>query len=633
MKELVKQYLDQGISRRTLMANLSAAGLSAVAANTVAQALAPVSARAAAASPDAVRNVSGTGGQLYLQQLKAAGVEYYFFNPSTGDAPIFDAFVDEPAVQLIKGVQEGVVVAMADGYARLSGKVGVCSVANVGLPNGVTQLVNTYKDRIPLLLVVGAFPQEQVGRDGPQEYEHQENMLAPLTKWYWQAQSVAGIPETVRRALKFATTPPGGPVFLAIPDNMLRAEGAATVIDKALFDIPMRIRAEQNDIEAVARLLIEAKNPLLSVGDEITLCQGENEVVELAELLGLPVAGGGEFGVWSKPFPTRNSLYLGPVLANMRFPGEIDLRLNLGNQYGERRMPGTTLVSIRRDPTSLARVSPVDLALVSDLKLAAADLVAAVKSLATKERLAQIAADRARRVHDYTKGMADLRRNMLQEYATAGSDNAPIKLERLASELESSLEKDTIYVNDVDSGKKMDPFLSFGGGDKTYVANGPNILGWGMSAAFGAKLAKTDRPVIAVLGDGAFLFGGPQPLWSQARYRAPITNVILNNMSYNNERNRIWSFIGGAQAKSGRDMTCFNGSPDVDIAKTAQAFGVEAETIKDASGVKAALVRSLRANTEGRPYLLDIHVQRDGLGAASQWYPPLSIADLRTRKV
>jgi thiamine pyrophosphate-dependent acetolactate synthase large subunit-like protein len=632
MKELVKQYLDQGISRRTLMANLSAAGLSAVAANTVAQALAPVSAQAAAASPGAVRDVTGTGGQLYLQQLKAAGVEYYFFNPSTGDAPIFDAFVDEPAVQLIKGVQEGVVVAMADGYARLSGKVGVCSVANVGLPNGVTQLVNTYKDRIPLLLVVGAFPQEQVGRDGPQEYEHQENMLAPLTKWYWQAQSVAGIPETVRRALKFAATPPGGPVFLAIPDNMLRAEGSAAVMDKKLFDVPMRIRADQKDIEAVARLLIEAKNPLLSVGDEITLCQGESEVVELAELLGLPVAGGGEFGVWSKPFPTRNPLYLGPVLANMRFPSDIDLRLNLGNQYGERRTGGATLVSIRRDPTSLARVSPVDLALVSDLKLAAADLVAAVKSLATKERLAKIAADRAQRVHDYTKGMAGLRQQMLKEYAT-GSDNAPIKLERLAAELESTLEKDTIYVNDVDSGKKMDPFLAFGGADKTYVANGPNILGWGMSAAFGAKLAQPDRPVVAVLGDGAFLFGGPQPLWSQARYNAPVTNIVINNMSYNNERNRIWSFIGGAQAKSGRDMTCYNGSPDVDIAKTSQAFGVEAESVKEASGVKAALARALRANTDGRPYLLDIHVQRDGLGAASQWYPPLSVADLRTRKV
>ena len=179
----------------------------------------------------------------------------------------------------------------------------------------------------------------------------------------------------------------------------------------------------------------------------------------------------------------------------------------------------------------------------------------------------------------------------------------------------------------------MDPFLSFGGADKTYVANGPNILGWGMSAAFGAKLARPDQPVVAVLGDGAFLFGGPQPLWSQARYNVPITNIVLNNHSYNNERNRIWSFIGGAQAKSGRDMTCYNGSPDVEIGKAAQAFGVEAETVKEATGVKAALGRAQRANVEGRPYLLDVHVQRDGLGAASEWYPPLSVADLRTRKV
>jgi hypothetical protein len=109
------------------------------------------------APPDAMRTVRDTGGTLFVQQLKAAGVKYYFFNPSTGDAPIFDAIVNEPSIQLIKGVQEGVVVGMADGYARLSGKTGVCSIANVGLPNGMTQLVNTYKDRIPLLLVIASF--------------------------------------------------------------------------------------------------------------------------------------------------------------------------------------------------------------------------------------------------------------------------------------------------------------------------------------------------------------------------------------------------------------------------------------------------------------------------------------------
>ncbi len=630
MKEMFKQYLDQGISRRKLMKGLSAVGLGTVAAKSVAKALAPVSARAAEAAPaGAIREMKGSGGQLYVQQLKAAGVEYYFFNPSTGDAPIFDALVDEPGIQLIKGIQEGAVVAMTDGYARLSGKTGVCSIANVGLPNGMTQLVNAYKDRIPILLVVAAFGQDALGRDGPQDYEHQELMLQPLTKWYWQAEGAHNIPETVRRAMKFASTPPGGPVFLAIPDNELRAQATAAIMDQSLFDVAMKIQPDKHDIERVARLLIEAKNPLLSVGDEITMCNGEKEVVALAELLGLPVAGGGEFGVWSKPFPTQNPLYLGPVLGNMRFPGQVDLRLNLGNQYGERRSPGATLVSIRRDPTSLARVSPVDIGLVSDLKLAAADLVAAVKSLATKDRLKQIAEERGGRVRDYTKQMAQLR----QTIVASSSDDAPVKLERLAAELEAGLEKDTIYVNDIDSGKKMDPFMSFGGGGKTYVANGPNILGWGMAAAFGAKLARPDKPVVGILGDGAFLFGGPQPLWSQARYKAPITNIVLNNRSYNNERNRIWTFIAGEQFKSGKDMTCYNGSPDVDIAKAAQSFGVEAETVKETAGVKAALQRSKRANAEGRPYLLEIHVQRDGVGAASEWYPPLSIAELRKRKV
>jgi thiamine pyrophosphate-dependent acetolactate synthase large subunit-like protein len=632
MKELMKQYLDRGISRRKLMQNLTAVGLSTVAAKTVAQALAPVSAKAATAAPGATREFKGNGGQLYVQQLRAAGVEYYFFNPSTGDAPIFDAMVDEPGIQLIKGIQEGVVAGMADGYARLSGKVGVCSVANVGLPNAMTQLVNTYKDRIPLLLVVAAFGAEQLGRDGPQDYEHQELMMQPLTKWYWQASATSTIPETVRRALKFASTPPGGPVFLAIPDNMLREQATTNIIDQSLFDVPMKIRPDKKDVEAVARMLIEAKNPLLSVGDEITMCQGEKEVVELAELLGLPVAGGGEFGVWSKPFPTRNPLYLGPVLGNMRFPGQVDVRLNIGNQYGERRLPGQTLISVRRDPTSLARVSAVDIGLVADSKLFAADLVVAVKSLATKERLKQIADERGSRVRDYTKSMAELRETMLKSYS-AGSSSDPIKLEMLALQLEQSLEKDTIYVNDIDSGKKMDAFMSFGGADKVYVANGPNILGWGMSAAFGAKLAQPNKPVIAILGDGAFNFGGPQPLWSQARYKTPITNIVLNNHSYNNERNRIWSFIGGAQAKMGRDMTCYNGSPDVDCAKASQAFGVEAEKIKDAAGVKAALQRAKRANIEGRPYLLDIEVQRDGVGAASEYHPPLSVAELRTRRV
>src|SRR5579863_7900869 len=248
MKDLLKRYLERDVSRRTLMKNLTAVGLSTVAAKTMAQALAPVSAQAAAASPDAVRDVKGTGGMLYMQQLKSAGVEYIFFNPSTGDAPFYDALVDVPEITLIKGVQEGAVVAMADGYARLSGKHGVAHIANVGLPNGMTQLVNSYKDHIPVLLTVAAFGTEVEGRDYAQDYEHQEQMMAPITKNWWLAESTADIPDVTRRIIKFAQTVPTGPVFLSIPDDLLRGQANAAIYDGSLFNIAMKIRPDHKDV-------------------------------------------------------------------------------------------------------------------------------------------------------------------------------------------------------------------------------------------------------------------------------------------------------------------------------------------------------------------------------------------------
>ncbi len=630
MKDLIKQYLDQGISRRSLISGLSAAGVSAVAAKAMAQSLAPFASPAKAAEAQgAMRPVTGRGGDLYVQQLKSAGVEYVFFNPSTGDAPIFDAMVDEPSIHLIKGVQEGAVTAMADGYARLSGKPGVVIVANVGLPNAMTQMVNTFKDRIPMLVTVAAFGQEQLGEEGPQDYDFQEYSLSPITKWRWTALTAAGIPETTRRALKFATTPPCGPVFIAIPDNELRTEATAMIMDQSLFTVSMKIRPDQDDIKKAARMLIEARNPLLTVGDEITLCNGEKEVMELAELLGLPVAGQAEFGTWSKPFPTRSSLYLGPMLRNMQYPGSIDVHLNIGSRYAEVATKGAKLISMRQDPTSLARVTPVDLAMVADVKLGTADLVAAIKSMAPVDRLRRIAADRKERTAAYTRQVGALR----QGIAKSLHNGSPIHLERLAFELESELEKDTIFVTDCDSGKSMDPLMSFGGDDKTYISTGPNILGWGVAAGFGAKLARPDQPVVTILGDGSMMFGGPQPLWSMSRYQAPVTVIVFNNKSYNNERNRIWTFSGGEQFKLGRDMTCYNGNPDVDFAKAAVAFGVEGETVSDPDKIKGALARAKRANIDGRPYLLDVDIQRDGIGAGSTYYPEYSIADQRTRKV
>jgi thiamine pyrophosphate-dependent acetolactate synthase large subunit-like protein len=627
MKELIKQYLDHGMSRRQLMTGLSALGMSTAAVKAVAQSLETFGQGAPPAS--AMRTLKGTGGALFVQQLKAAGVEHIFFNPSTGDYPIFDALVDEPGIHLIKGIHEGAVVAMADGYARASGKTGVVIVANIGLPNAMTQMVNSWKDQIPVLVAVASVEQDALGRDLFQESDHCEVMTQPITKWYWVAKTTGSIPETVRRGMKFASTSPCGPVFLSLPTNTLRDEATGAIWDQAKFDVPMRIRPDKDDIAKAARMLLEAKNPLMSVGDEASWCRASKELIDLAELLGLPVTGqGGSLGFWSKPFPTRHPLYIGPQLRDMRYPGKVDVLLNLGNRYGERAAPGVQLISIRLDPTSLARGGPVDLGMVADVRLAAADLTAAIRDLATPARLKEIAEERTTRTRAYSAEMREFRQTIARENA----QRTPVSLERIGLELESALDKDTCYVCDVDSGKTIDPLLSFGCSDKQYIGTGPNVLGWGLAAAFGAKLARPDVPVVSVVGDGSFCFSGPQPLWTQSRYKAPIINIVLNNHSYNNERNRIWHY-GGRQFQTGRDMTCYLGSPDVDYAKAAEAFGVEGEVVKEPDKLNGAIERAKRATADGRPYLLDIHTYRDGVGAASSWHPPYSVADLRQRKV
>ena len=489
MKGLIKQYLDNGISRRKLISGLTTIGMSSVAAKAMAQNLAPATGQAmsAAVAQGAARDVQGTGGALFVAQLKAAGVKYVFFNPSTGDSPIFDALVDEPSIQLIKGVQEGAVVAMADGYARASGKTGVVVVANIGLPNAMTQMVNSWKDQVPLVVAVASVGTDTLGREQTQESEHVELMTQPITKWFWNAPSAAMIPEIVRRGLKFATTPPSGPVFLSLPTDTLHGQAKASIIDQAKFDVPMRIRPDKEDIESAARMLLAAQNPLLSIGDELTWSGAQKEIVELAELLGLPVAGAaGSLGFWSKPFPTRHPLYMGTLLPNMRMLGQADVMLNLGNRFGERVLPGTKLISIRYDPASLARVDPVDLGMVADLKLAIQDLVAAIRSQATDQRLKQIAEERTARVRKISEEMWQVRQKVAREDA----DTAPITLGRLGLELEDALDRDACYVNDVDSGKAMDAVMSYGGADKHYFGTGPNVLGWGMAGGFGVKLAR-----------------------------------------------------------------------------------------------------------------------------------------------
>ena len=637
MRELIKQYLDRGLSRRNFLSGLGAIGISSAAASAMARSLAPFLAEAddagANGNPAWMRQVRGTGGVLLAEQLKAAGIEHIFVNPSSGQAPFFDALVDEPKLHLINALQEGALAAMADGFAKASGKTPFVLIARPGLPNCMTQMYNSWKDRIPMVVATDLGGIDGLGQDGFEEIDHMGEMTQPITKWHWRAENTRKIPEITRRALKFASTQPCGPVFVAYPSNTLREEAEAAVMEQSKFTVPMKIRPDQAAVEKAVRMLLEANNPLLYVGDEIAWCRGQKEVLELAELLGLPVTEApGSLG-WSRPFPTRNPLYLGDYQKEMRYPGKVDVMLNLGSRMpyagAQLKMSAEVkLIQVRMDPENLARVYPTELSMVADMKLAAADLTAAIRSIATESRLRQVRDARLAKTREFTAKMRQFR----QSIARNRWDQSPVSAERLGMELESFLDPDTCFVAEIDSGRVMEQLIQFGGQDKQYFSNSGRALGWGLAASFGVKLAHPDRPVVAVIGDGSFLFSGPQPLWSFARYRVPVTIMVLNNRSYNNERNRIW-YTGGRQFKTGRDMVCYLGDPDIDFTKMAASFGVEGEEVKEPSSVRPALERAKRANIEGRPYLLDVHIGRRGIGADSTWHPSYSVEALRQRKV
>jgi thiamine pyrophosphate-dependent acetolactate synthase large subunit-like protein len=636
MKDLIKKYMDRGVSRRGFLSGMGALGVTASAADSMAKSLSPFlpqdqNATGGNANPAWLRTMRGTGGALLLAQLKAAGVEYIFFSPSSGAGPFFDALVDEPGIPIIQALQEGAVAAMADGYSKASGKAAFMICARPGFPSAMTQIFNSWKDQIPLVVAVDYVTRVRAGQDAFEEADHMEVMAGPITKWYWVADTTESIPDVTRRAMKFASTTPCAPVFLAFPEDTFSEEVTSTIMDQSKFNVSAKVRPDPAAIEQSAKLLLEAKNPLLFVGDDLTRCGAQKEIVQLAELLGAPVSRNtaGNMG-WSQPFPTKHPLYLGNYITETRYPGPADLMVNFGSRlpYGEHLRASEKLVEIRLDAANEARFAPTEVAMVADLKLALEDLLAALRSMATDARLKQISEARAAKTAEFTAQM----RASYQAIAKDLWDHSPMNCVRLGVELENFLEKDACFVADLDSAKTMEVVMSFGGSDKQFFNTTGAALGWGLPAAFGVKLAHPDLQVVSVIGDGSFLFSGPQPLWSFARYKAPILTIVCNNHSYNNERNRIWN-TGGKQFQTGRDLTCYLGDPDVDYAKASMAFGVEAEVVVNPDTLRPALDRAKRAMADGRPYLLDVHVEREGIGAASDWHPDYSVAALRQRKV
>jgi thiamine pyrophosphate-dependent acetolactate synthase large subunit-like protein len=246
-------------------------------------------------------------------------VRFLFHCNSSGTSTIFDALVDRPDVQPIQVPQEGQMIAVAQGYALASGKTAFTLNGSVGFPNTLNNMYNAWKDRTPI--VVGSQREPRIVHGGRDAFEEWDDYLGPsasFTRWRWSIEQPERIPEFTRRAFKIASTPPYGPVALAFPEDALTATGLrAEVVDLDKFVLAPTIAPTPRLVEEAARLLVEAKNPLLLVGPEVTRSDAKADVIALAERLAIPVAQAERL---FDDFPTDHPLFVGEYTPAMRPP-------------------------------------------------------------------------------------------------------------------------------------------------------------------------------------------------------------------------------------------------------------------------------------------------------------------------
>jgi benzoylformate decarboxylase len=659
MRELVVKYLSNSISRRGFMSGLTKAGLTATAAQSVLSAVTSVSyaqgagpapaavapaaaapAAAASAAPATVSGVKafqGSGGACFAEQLIASGVKYVFGNSASEDAQFYEALVDRPQLKYILTPHEGPGAAMASGYIKASGEPAIVMQAGaVGMMNAMGQVFNAFKEQTPLVVYSYRTDQSRrAGRDGFEEVANQEQVMQPITKYTWLARRPDMIPETVRHAFKAAWTPPYGPSYISWHADFNSERARTEIIDQVQFDPRMRVRPDPDEVQRAAKLLVEAKMPLMVVGDEIYKAKAAAKAIKLAEMLGMPVT---QVRQIYANFPENHPLWVGALAGNnlgkLTFPKNPDVIINVGNKFQHGGpvplVPrGPKFIDMRIDFNSMGNVFPTEVPLVADVGYGLDDLTAAVAQLMTAS-LKQQAADRAGEVRKFSAWAKDIRDQIVN-----GPDwnEAPIIADRLTWEIAQFADPDAIIVHEAGSVNLHSFDFNPIGGRELFFYYGAH-LGSGVGTSAGVKLARPNQQVICLVGDGSFTFG-PTALWNMARLELPVIVVVYNNHAYGGPHSRVINNVpGGRMVQTRQFVHDYLGSPDMNMAAIAKGFGVDGEVVENPAQLREALTRARQHTVEGKPYLLDVQVARKGVAWADKpWVPPIQVASLRTKKV
>ena len=258
-------------------------------------------------SPSTPNTISGRNA--FIELLQSEGVTHLFGNPGTTELPIMHSLADYPDMRYVLGLQEAIVVAMADGYARASGELVACNVhVAPGLGNAMGSLFTAFNSGTPLIITAGQQEQGH-GLTEPLLYAPLVPIATPVVKWATEVTRLEDLPRIVHRAAKIATTPPTGPVFISLPGDILNA---FSVIDlRQATRVDTRVRPSEDSLRELAERLLRAKRPVIIAGHEIIRSDAFAEAARFAEIMGCPVYD--QTVLQGSHFPTDHAAYLGPL--------------------------------------------------------------------------------------------------------------------------------------------------------------------------------------------------------------------------------------------------------------------------------------------------------------------------------
>jgi acetolactate synthase-1/2/3 large subunit len=532
--------------------------------------------------------------------LESLGVRFIFGIPGSQTCPLYDALYDSSIRHVLTRHEEAAAY-MADAFAKVTGKLGVCDgTGGPGATNLLTGIATAYTDSTPVLAMTGQQPIENLGKGAFQELDHLE-LFRPIVKWNAQIRRAEEAKVLVLEAFQRSLSGRPGPVHLDLPLNVQQEFiEDVKILPADAFRMPEPSKPEDRSIESAALLLAGSEKPLMILGGgaHYSPSEASKEAIALAEYLAMPVVttfnGRGAF-------PEDHPLSAGRMGVHAReytdaTIAEADLILAVGCRFAElstrhwKSPPiGARLIHVNLDAKELGKCYPVEQGIVGDAKETLRRLLEALRSLLPPRSLEG---------SPWAQALLKRKKSWYEKNGPImGSDATPLKPQRICHEIRRFFGRSTIFTMDAGNNKMWaSTFLEIYEPRTWIQSGGFGPMGYALPAAIASKLAKPEADVVALCGDGGFSMTMCE-LSTAIQHNAPVIVCILNDGALGTIRHRqIFSYGGRVLSTSLRNP---------DFVRLAESFGWHGERVERPGEILEALKNAKKSISEGVPALID----------------------------